>query len=349
MSRQKYRINENYFDIIDTEGKAYWLGFLYADGCNLPKSREVKLRLAIRDETHLLKLRDTLYPDGNRPLYYLNATGYHKNQHSDTFASCELYISNAHMSAALVSHGCTAAKTFSTRFPFDSMHPSLYRHFIRGVFDGDGSIVLSTLKSGQHKTTFSIIGNRPFMAELNHIIATACGINENRLISYKGKDERIATLVWTGCRQCMKIRDYLYQDATVYLERKWEKFQKLGTDEWRTYENCRKPKPPKMPHARKGIRAKVNTIVSVDDITSAIVISDKLVYIDTEDIAKVNAYTWHIEQGRVVNTHRIDNKHKQVNYLGRIIMDAMPGQSVKHLNNNQLDCRKINLKVRNHR
>ena len=31
-SRIKYKRNENYFSYIDTPEKAYWLGFIYADG-----------------------------------------------------------------------------------------------------------------------------------------------------------------------------------------------------------------------------------------------------------------------------------------------------------------------------
>lgn len=61
MGKRKYILNQNFFDDIDTEEKAYWLGFLYADGYNNEKRKEVKIRLAIKDEEHLLKLRDTLY------------------------------------------------------------------------------------------------------------------------------------------------------------------------------------------------------------------------------------------------------------------------------------------------
>ena len=86
---------------------------------------------------------------------------------------------------------------------------------------------------------FSIIGYRSFISQINEIISNSCGLNKNKLIDYKGKDERIATLAFTGCRQCIKIRDYLYKDATIYLQRKYLAFFKLGTNEWRTYENLR--------------------------------------------------------------------------------------------------------------
>lgn len=347
MARQKYNLQKDFFDVIDTEDKAYWLGFLYADGCNMPHRREIKLRLAIKDEAHLLKLRNALYPDRDRPLYYQkrhDGYGYHE--------SCELYISNTHMSKSLEKLGCIANKTFQALFPFEAMPETLYHHFIRGVFDGDGSISLSTLKSGEHKTMFSIIGNRPFMAEINHIMAQACELGENQLIAYKGKDERIATLSWSGCRQCIKIREYLYQDATIYLERKWEKFQKLGTDEWRTYNNMRKPQietPPYNPHQRRG-RSGHNTLLPLSDTTSALVIKDQYALVDTADIAKIDQYTWHIENGRVVTAQRVLGQNKTtVMYLSRIVTDALPGQSVKHIDNNPLNCCRNNLKVRNHR
>jgi hypothetical protein len=42
-TKQKYKINEDFFQEIDTEEKAYWLGFLYADGYIHVRSHQVKL------------------------------------------------------------------------------------------------------------------------------------------------------------------------------------------------------------------------------------------------------------------------------------------------------------------
>lgn len=233
MGRLLYEVNESYFDNIDTEEKAYFLGFLYADGYNNVERHEVKIRLSKIDEEILIKFRNALYPNQDRPLYY-----YRINERE----YCELYISNSHISSILAKLGCGQAKTFNVSFPW-FINNDLYHHFIRGVFDGDGCISCSTLKTGKnagaHKTMFSIIGYEPFIKSINHIIATSCKLNENKLIRRKDKDSRLATMCYSGCNQCIIIRNYLYKNATIYLKRKYDKFFTLGTNEWRTIKNLK--------------------------------------------------------------------------------------------------------------
>ena len=53
---RKYRCNETYFDHIDSESKAYWLGFIYADGCISNNGYRFEVRLSKNDEDHLIKL-----------------------------------------------------------------------------------------------------------------------------------------------------------------------------------------------------------------------------------------------------------------------------------------------------
>ena len=366
--KRKYELNENFFDVIDTEEKAYWLGFLYADGYNNEKRHEIKLRLAIQDEKFLLKFRDIIYPNKDRPLYYF------KNN-----SACEVYIISKHMSEQLAKHGCVQAKTFKLSFP-KWIDDKLMHHFIRGLFDGDGSICLSQLKSGEHKTMFSIIGYRPFIKEANKIIANSCGLNENQLIDYKGKDERIATLAFTGCRQCIKIREFLYKDATVFMERKHDKFIKLGTDKWRTYDNLRKKVINKTEEIdfvncyncdrqlnyRNKIYEKDENIychkcyhelfvpsrkvrhnhIIIDGNISVLKIKDNNIYFDTEDMDIVNQHKWHIENGRVVSRQK---KPKKCFYLNRLILDAQDGQSVAFKDGDRFNMRKENLEKRNHR
>ena len=54
-----YKYNENFFEKIDSPRKAYWLGFLYADGCILDqrKSKILEITLSKNDKNHLQKLK----------------------------------------------------------------------------------------------------------------------------------------------------------------------------------------------------------------------------------------------------------------------------------------------------
>lgn len=379
---KKYKVNDTYFSNIDTADKAYFLGFLYADGYNNVSRHEVKIRLSIQDEELLIKLRDILYPNRDRPLYY---------QRRNDRQYCELYICNTNISNDLNRHGCVRAKTFNISFPY-FIDGNFYSHFIRGVFDGDGSICLSQFKNGQHKTSFSITGYRPFINEINKILSDSCNVHENKLTSYKGKDERIASLAFTGCRQCIKIREYLYQDANIYMLRKYEKFQKLGTDEWRTYQNfkvnlyertiktsevfndpkelietnfllCSKCQQKlrlsnkiydndKIIYCSKCYnktfsshkRTKNNCIIIKNDI-AILQIKEYQIYFDVEDINVVNTYTWHIENGRVVSK----NRNHKCTYLNRLILNAIDGESVAFADGDCFNMRKSNLIKRNHR
>lgn len=65
---RKYEIDENYFDIIDSEHKAYTLGFLYADGYNNEKKNIVKISLMEDDIDILKQIREPICP--NKPLRY---------------------------------------------------------------------------------------------------------------------------------------------------------------------------------------------------------------------------------------------------------------------------------------
>lgn len=66
---KKYQVNENYFEKIDSEEKAYWLGFLYADGnvrMHKNKSGILKLKLKQSDKKHIEKFSKCL--NSNYPI-----------------------------------------------------------------------------------------------------------------------------------------------------------------------------------------------------------------------------------------------------------------------------------------
>src|SRR5690606_4239788 len=107
--QRKYNIDETFFDVIDTEEKAYFLGFLYADGYNNTDRSSVALSLKEDDKEILEKLNNLLQP--NKPL------GHKKS------GQTALLISNKHISQRLVELGCHRAKTYTLVFPSEEQVP----------------------------------------------------------------------------------------------------------------------------------------------------------------------------------------------------------------------------------
>lgn len=149
LASRKYPINEDFFDVIDTQEKAYVLGLLYADGCNLSNTNSVCLSLKAADLHILEEFRDLVSPE--RPIGV-----YTSKQCSD---SCSLNLASKHVSDQLTKLGCMPQKTHKLQFPNEDQVPKhLIRHFIRGYFDGDGYI--GVCKSSPR---MSIAGNLEFL------------------------------------------------------------------------------------------------------------------------------------------------------------------------------------------
>lgn len=192
-------INENYFDSIDTEQKAYILGFFYADAYNSTDNYQIKLTLAVKDLEILKKLSFIFY--NKEKLYY------HQNYIS-------LVIYNKRMSLALAKLGCTQKKTFSITFP-NFLSKEFHNHFVRGYFDGDGCLYIND-KIGK----ISIASTHDMLFGIKKILQE--NLNINCQIK-KPKNKNIYYLYITGNRQTNTFLNWLYKDSTIFLERKWQK------------------------------------------------------------------------------------------------------------------------------
>lgn len=105
--------NENVFDCIDTEEKAYWLGFIYADG-NISNYSNKKPRYAFEislkgeDKEHLIKFNKFMEFNGNnvkKKIIKLNGKEY---------ISYRWVVNNKHLWETLNSHGCVPKKIFNS-------------------------------------------------------------------------------------------------------------------------------------------------------------------------------------------------------------------------------------------
>ena len=114
------------FETIDTEEKAYWLGFLYADGSVSSKEHKIELGLAEQDLKQIEKFRDFI-GIMNKISYRSTTKSYRYSFRSE---SCK---------EDLIKQGCVPKKSLILNFPTENQVPkNLIRHFIRGYFDGDG-------------------------------------------------------------------------------------------------------------------------------------------------------------------------------------------------------------------
>jgi hypothetical protein len=209
---RKYPLNEQFFDAIDSEEKAYFLGFLFADGTNSVVKTEVKLSLCEDDKDILERLNALLQPD--KPLYFEPKSLPTKNV-------WKLVINSRHLSHQLNALGVVPAKTFVLKFP-PWLQEDLKRHFIRGYFDGDGCISV-----GRH-IQMNITSTEEFLVELQKILMKECGLNKTNLsIRHPERSNSTRTMQYCGKNNCLRIYNYLYDKATIYLERKKQKFDNV--------------------------------------------------------------------------------------------------------------------------
>ena len=212
---KKCVVDESFFVSIDTEEKAYWLGFLYADGC--VRDKYFGLKLSIVDLDHLKLFQKSLKCD-YKIIVSVNKNGYGKGN-----KYCAINIYNNKMVQDLIKLGCMKNKTKLLEFPNEIIPATLMRHFIRGYFDGDGSIYYTKTKKYNYISPMvSFTGRYNFLLNLKEKLIPE---STAKIMKYKNKD--IYYLILGGINYIQYIYNYFYIDSTFYLNRKKEKFEEI--------------------------------------------------------------------------------------------------------------------------
>lgn len=189
--RKHSKINEDYFENPNTEKSAYWAGFIAADGYVYKPNNYVRLEINIKDKYHLQLLGDDVGK---------NITDYQKHN------SCKLTVSSKHIVNTLERYNITQNKSLTLQFPtninIDNIH-----HFIRGYFDGDGSFY----------KIYDIVGSQQFLQSLVNSLSFKCEYS-----LYKPKDEN-SYVLRIRTKSLKQFFEFMYKDATIYLDRKYQK------------------------------------------------------------------------------------------------------------------------------
>ena len=202
---RKYNYNtcESVFKKIDTEEKAYWLGFLYADGCINIGNSKIELFLKEEDIEHLKKYRKFLGLE-EKPLFKKEKDG--KIGYRFEFSS---YV----VKDQLAKLGCLPQKTHILKFPTEKQVPKkLIHHFIRGYMDGDGCIYVSN-----NKISLEILGTHDFLEGYKNWV----NLGNSKIYNFKHSDIK---RVCNSNAQALDILSRIYNNANIYLKRKYEKY-----------------------------------------------------------------------------------------------------------------------------
>jgi hypothetical protein len=216
----KYNIN---FFSSYTPISCYWAGFIYADGCITDKYGVHKVHIGLQkdDENHLIKLAKTinyggkLYDDISNDAKVLSISG-------------RWYVEDL-----LKKFNITPQKSLTIDFP---MHiPSdMLPHFIRGIFDGDGSIT----QNENDKGAISVLGTLSTIENIVNYFYDVVGVRINQYGSNNSgkpsiqKIDNVYSVRYHNYNAKM-ILDCLYNDTTkaTRMDRKYENYLEYFTPE----------------------------------------------------------------------------------------------------------------------
>lgn len=200
--------NEDFFDVIDTEEKAYFLGFIMADGCVSTYNNEWSLKMGVStidkeiiekllkylDANYKIKDKKTKTPQGN-PSYC-------------SFVS----ITSRHLVESLMKLGVIERKTSKESMP--NIANNLKRHFVRGFFDGDGITCIT-----KNKKRSGFISSLELINEIQTFLGSNQKIHRNK------QSKKPVYYFLGGIKFSRKLYEAIYKDSTIWLARKRKRLE----------------------------------------------------------------------------------------------------------------------------
>ena len=209
----KYSANFRYFENIDSEDKAYFLGFIAADGCIFKNSLIITLSSV---DKHILERLVRVMKSNHAIFTKKRRTSYGVGEYS------WLVITHKDLVKDLAKYTIVPRKTSTVTVP--EIRGELMRHFIRGYVDGDGCLSMYRHRKEGWKFGLSICGNPAFLQTIrDHFlkITKSLGYMSKR---HKNSKSNVEALCYSGCNTVPALVEYLYKDSTIFLNRKYEKY-----------------------------------------------------------------------------------------------------------------------------
>lgn len=208
----KINVNSNSFNSINTQEKAYWLGFLYADG-NIHQNKKgyygLELGLKESDLKHIEKFKSFLQSK-------------HKIKYRKETKSYRIMFQDQVLCKDLIKLGCVPRKSLILTFPTEEQVPKEFQsHFIRGYFDGDGFIRKKS--KNNNSININILGTFNFLKGLIVNIT----LNKINIIKKDKRHNNNTFFIDLSGQNARNFKEYIYKNANIFLERK-----KIISDEY---------------------------------------------------------------------------------------------------------------------
>lgn len=216
MDWRRHKLNEHFFDRMDTPEKWYWYGFILADGCVFARrggrERLFQLRLAERDHQHLDAFRNALSYEG--PIRRLPPPPGSNWEPSVTIA-----VYSRALCDRLLELGLVQRKSFDGH-PLPNVPASVLQPFTRGHFDANG---YASLEPRTRNFNIGFCGTPRMMRWLLEWLRRVSGARGGSF-SHRGS---CGELKFRGNRQVSRLAAWLYDSEGPYLERKRAVLQPL--------------------------------------------------------------------------------------------------------------------------
>lgn len=207
----KKKINSDFFNIIDTEEKAYWLGFLTADGY-IKGTGSIELGLAEIDKEHINKFKEALGSEHK-------ITKKETNLNDKSYISYRISFKDKIMTQDLMKYGLNPNKSYEAYIPKDFIEDKYIRHYIRGLFDGDGSLYSYKQSNGDERNELSLVtASNKMVEDLFNLIKQHTNIS----MKYR-KSRSLHEIRLYDQFQIRAFLKWIYDDSNISLDRKYNK------------------------------------------------------------------------------------------------------------------------------
>ena len=219
-----YYFDKNYFSKIDSGDKAYFLGWIFTDGYLNPAKSEGygSIILNITDLEVLESFKT--YTKSDAPIHERDLTYYEKKYSFKKHLkkSYSFSLTNPKTWKDCLNIGLTPRKTFTVKFP--NKIPTIYlKDFLRGVFEGDGSVSYSDKRQAKHVMIYC--ANKKFLTDIQEKILQHVDINST--INFIKRDNFFCLRV--SAKNFVDFYDLIYLNVPEdqILKRKRNKFHEI--------------------------------------------------------------------------------------------------------------------------